>query len=747
MTDAVKRTSVKARVYKKIEMKGAAMSDYGIYIVTSNDFANLPPSIKAQSGSRTASFKVTGTNLPNVTQVEIEYYGEWKDNKKYGVQFNADSYAFIEPDSEKGIISFLSSKAFPQIGKTTAANIVAEFGKNTFEIIKSTPNRLLVVPGITPRKVGLIVNAYKKNQSYSELATFLATFGLTSDQIVRINDRFGADAVQMIKENPYIIQRIRGVGFKTCDRIGRELHTALDSFERIAGGIFETIGQSLSRTGNTCMPIGEFEEKTLKLLNEGLMKPAVSSEIFRDVARTLAREGSICFRKRAYVTTAEYDAAEKYTAEKLKRMLAREPEYPPLVVRGKIEDVCENQAFKLSETQKDAVKLALSNRVSIITGGPGTGKSTILAAIIDSFKALYPAQEIVLMSPTGKAARRMSETSHEEAFTIHSRLHIYEGNNEPEPLPQGLVVIDESSMVDTLLLEKVAKAIPENGYLLFVGDKDQLPSVGAGSVLNDMISSGVIPTARLTEIFRQKDGSSIIENAKKINEGNTDIVFNNDDFIFVEAKSEEAALEEIKKIYTREVKTYGVDNVALLTPLRKMQAGRNLRVVADGLNVVLQNMANPLASQKHCSLYGTEYRVGDRVLQWKNTEKSANGDIGEILDIGEIDLDIGIKIRWDNGNETIETRNSMANISLAYAISIHKSQGSQYDCVIIPMLSSQKCSLFRRNLLYTGVTRSKRKVFIIGDHNAVNFCIRTENAANRLTLFAERLKFQKKENQ
>ena len=735
----VKRTSVRARVYKKFELKDSALSDFGIYLVSSNDYQHLPPSIKAASSSHSAFFKVTGTNLPNVTQVEIEYYGEWKDNKKYGVQFCADSYSFIEPNTEKGIISFLSSKAFPQIGKATATNIVGEFGRDTFNIIKDAPNKLLTVPGITPRKLGLIVTAYKKNQSYSELASFLATFGLTSDQIVKINDRYGSDAVNTIRENPYIIQRIRGVGFRTCDRIGRELNVALNSYERIAGGIFETIGQALARTGDTCMRVNDFERNTLKLLNEGLKKDAVTVEMFHDVARTLARNGDIVFRKKQYVTTAEYDNAEKKTAEKLKEMLQNEPKLAPLMVRGKIEEICCKQAFTLSENQKEAVKLALTSRVSIITGGPGTGKSTILAAIIDSFRALYPNLEVVLMSPTGKAARRMSETSHEDAFTIHSKLHIFEANSEPEPLPNGLIVIDESSMVDTLLLEKVAEAISPHSFLLFIGDKDQLPSVGAGSVLNDMITSGVIPTARLTEIFRQKDGSSIIENAKKINEGNTSISFNNNDFVFVEANSEEDALEKIEVIYEKEVKTYGVDNVALLTPLRKLQAGRNLKVVADGLNVVLQNMVNPRSTQKYCSLYGTEYRVGDRVLQWKNTEMSANGDIGEILDIGETDSDIGIKIRWDNGNETIETRNSMANISLAYAISIHKSQGSQYDSVVIPMLSSQKCSLFRRNLLYTGVTRAKKKVIIVGDRKAIDSCIRTENAANRLTLFKERL--------
>ena len=739
MAEAVKRTSVRARVYKKLEMRNSALSDYGIYIVTSSDFSHLPPSVKAESSGRTAYFKVTGTNLPNITQVEIEYYGEWKDNKKYGVQFSADSYAFIEPNTDKGIISFLSSKAFPQIGKATATNIVAEFGRDTFEIIKNSPNRLLVVPGITPPNVGRIVTAYKKNQSYSELASFLATFGLSSDQIVKINERLGTDAVAMIKENPYIIQRIRGVGFRTCDRIGRELNTALNSPERIAGGIFEIIGQSLARTGNTCMPVSDFEKETLRLLNEGLTNTAVTAEMFHEEARDLARKGSIVFRKKQYVTIAEYDNAEKDTAEILKEMLANEPDIPPLVARGKIEEICNKQAFTLSEKQKDAVKLALSNRVSIITGGPGTGKSTILSAIIDSFKALYPKLDVVLMSPTGKAARRMAETSHEEASTIHSRLHIYEGVSEYEPLPNGLVVIDETSMVDTLLLEKVVKATSSNSFLLFIGDKDQLPSVGAGSVLNDMITSGVIPTAQLTEIFRQKDGSSIIENAIKINEGDTSVKFNENDFIFIEAGSEDIALKEIEAIYESEVKTYGVDNVALLTPLRRLQTGRNLKVVSDGLNTVLQNMVNPRTTQKYCILYNTEYRVGDRVLQWKNKIESANGDIGEILDIGETDSDIGIKIRWDNGNETVETRNSMDNISLAYSISIHKSQGSQYDSVIIPMLSSQKCSLFRRNLLYTGVTRAKKKVIIVGDKKAIDSCIRTENAANRLTLFKERL--------
>ena len=738
MDIGVKRTSVKGKLFRKISKN---LSDYCIYLCSTTDFAHLPPSVK-QNGMKTY-ITITGTNLPAIESVEIEYFGEWVTNKKYGIQFKADSYKFVIPTTEKGIVSFLKSKAFPGIGEKTAIAIVSAFGIKTLDTIKDSPNKLLAVPGITPSKVGTIITAYKKNEAFSNITVFLAKYGLSSDSIVRINEKYGENAVEMIEKNPYEIQEIRGIGFKTCDKIARGLNVSLDSFERVRGGILETIKAHIMQTGDTCIGVKELEESTLNLLNDGIEPSPVSQNLFRTVAKALKENGEIVFRNKSYVFLKSYDDAEMYSAKKLIELLNNDvtkASITPMRIMSVVEDYRKKSEISLTNNQAEAVTMALSNRVSIITGGPGTGKTTILSAVLSCYKELYK-KEVTLLAPTGKAARRMTETTGQNANTIHSKIGIYDSDSkyEPQTLPDGLIVVDESSMVDSLLLWKLLQAVySHNSHLLFIGDVDQLPSVSAGSVLYDMIRSNVIPVARLTEIFRQAEGGIIVKNSQAINSGSHSLEFDND-FVLMKVKDEDEALDAIKHIYKAEVDKYGVDNVALLCPLRRSQNGR-FKVVADELNEELQETINPRVTDRWCNLYNTEYRVGDRVLQWKNTALSSNGDIGEIQCISQADGDIAIKVHWDNGNDTVETRQSMADITLAYAISIHKSQGSEYKSVIIPLLKEQTCSLFKRNLIYTGTTRSKEKIIYISSGiDTINACIDRCDSLKRTTLLAERL--------
>ena len=738
MDIGVKRTSVKGKLFRKISKN---LSDYCIYLCSTTDFTHLPPSVK-QNGMKTY-ITITGTNLPAIESVEIEYFGEWVTNKKYGLQFKADSYKFVNPTTEKGIVSFLKSKAFPGIGEKTAVAIVSAFGTKTLDTIRESPNKLLTVPGITPSKVGTIITAYKKNEAFSNITVFLAKYGLSSDSIVKINEKYGEKAVEMIEDNPYEIQEIRGIGFKTCDKIARGLNVSLDSFERVRGGILETIKAHIMQSGDTCIRVNELEESTLKLLNDGIEPSPVSQDLFRTVAKALKESGEIVFRNKSYVFLKSYDEAELYSSKKLVELLNNDvtkASITPMRIMSIVEEYRKTSKIPLTNNQAEAVTMALSNRVSVITGGPGTGKTTILSAVISCYKELYK-KEVTLLAPTGKAARRMTETTGQDASTIHSKIGIYDSDSkyEPQSLPDGLIVIDESSMVDSLLLWKLLQAVYSlSSHLLFIGDVDQLPSVSAGSVLYDMIRSNVIPVARLTEIFRQAEGGIIVRNSQAINSGSHNLEFDND-FILMKANDEDEALDTIKRIYKAEVDKYGVDNVALLCPLRRSQNGR-FKVVSDELNEELQEIINPRVTDRWCTLYNTEYRVGDRVLQWKNTTLSSNGDVGEIQGISQVDGDIAIKVHWDNGNDTVETRHTMADITLAYAISIHKSQGSEYKSVIIPLLKEQTCSLFKRNLIYTATSRSREKIiYVTSGIPTINACIDRCDSLKRTTLLAERL--------
>lgn len=734
MEQEEKRTSVVARFFRRLT---SPTSDYCVFLCSTTDEKNLPVSIPKRKGR--AYITVTGSALPAVEAVDICYYGEWVTGKKYGLSFRADSYQFVEPKTQSGILAFLKSKAFPGIGAKTAKAIVDTFGDDTLEVIKETPQKLLTIEGITTSKLGNIIMAYKKNEAYNTLAVFLYPYGISGDSIARIHEKFGSEASELIKKNPYLIEEIRGIGFHTCDRLARGLNTALDSIERIKGAVFAVLHEHQQRTGDTCMEIPAWEENTLKLLNEGITPPPVSQKEFRLAVGEMRDRGEIVFHDRSYVLTRKYDEAEAMSARKLMGLLKKDVSSTEFDTVLEVNRFRKSSPIKWSDRQIDAILMALSYRVSIITGGPGTGKTSILTAIIECYRNLFH-KEVILLAPTGKAARRMTEATGYKAATIHSRIGIYETEKDQTPkiLPSGLVVVDESSMLDTLVLYELLKAIPErDAHLLFIGDIDQLPSVGAGSVLHDMIASGAIPVAKLTEIFRQDKESSIIPNAYAINSGSTDLHFGKD-FTFVPASSEEEALEVIKKAYKEEADCFGTEQVALLSPLRRNQGGR-FSVVADELNKELQEVMNPRRAGCFCILNGTEYRCGDRVMQWKNSAESANGDTGVITAIGEKNGDTVVEITWDNQNKTVESRLSMADISLAYAISVHKSQGSQYNSVIIPLLSAQNGPIFRRNLLYTGVTRAKSKVILVGDVEALNRCILMEDAAKRKTLFRERI--------
>jgi len=708
-------------------------------IYSSNDFDNMPPEVRKVNRSGNAVVKVIGQSLPRLADWTIRFEGEWKHSKGYGYTFFASRYELLTPSTLKGITRFLASKTFPGVGIKTAESIVKEFKAETLDVIEKTPNLLLRVPGINIDKAAIIAECYQKNIAYSKLCSYLATYSISGNAASSVYE--SEMSLEDIKANPYVLLDVKGIGFSTCEKIARTEGVSLDSFARIEGAARNVLTSDSEYAGNMFMLYEDFEQKALQLLNSQLDPAPVSLDRFRDCIRSLSKDGKIVFRGGKCIFLKEYDDAENDSAQMIARLLDQN-NMLGLSVKGVsqcLDDYCRSSDIRFTENQKNAVLRSLMTRLSIITGGPGTGKTTILKAIIAVFRRLHPNDAITLLAPTGKAARRMTETSGCPAHTIHSELQIYEDmSSSGIMISPGLVVVDETSMLDNLILAKLLRAInPRSSQLIFIGDVNQLPSVGPGLVLKEMIGSGVIPKSELVEIFRQKDKASIIDNAYKVNHSQTDLICD-ESFQIVSVSDEDEAVRKIEEIYAEETDRWGIDNVALLSPLRRTQ--NRFICVSDSLNQILQNQVIP-SSNASVTFNGREFRIGDRVLQWKNTKTSANGDVGTITDIIQTDDGVFVKVKWENGNESEENRETMADISLAYSISIHKSQGSEYQCVIIPLISSQICSLFQKKLLYTGLTRSKSRIVIVSDGSrALDYCITHNGDQARKTLLSRRIK-------
>ena len=719
--------------------------EFAINLYLSRDTANLPDDIKPGKNGRTF-IKVSGTNIPTTESIPVKFYGSWEVNK-YGQEFKALSFEYVKPETKNGLIAFLSSDVFPGIGPRTAERIVTRFGEDSLQVLRDDPDSLLEVPGITAEKLEVIKSAYAVSRSYAELAVFLGNCGIEGKTIFKINEelspialRNNTSARKMIEANPYILMDISGVSFSVCDKIAISLGSSLDCAQRIEAVIMDVLSSQTSVTGGMYVHINTLKAETYSRLNRAFAKPVVTAEQIAHEIDHLREIGDIVIRSKAAVYKKSFDEAEYKTSQNIVSML-KLPFSTAQDVEPVVEDYCRSSRIRPSEKQKQAIIKCLKNRVSIITGGPGTGKTTIIKGVIACYAKMNPLSSVTCMAPTGKAARRMSEATGRPATTIHKRLRLYDPENavqQLERIEEGLVLVDEVSMVDNFLASKLMAAIDKSRcQLVLIGDRDQLPSVGPGAFLQEAIESGVIPCTRLTEIFRQKDGGSIIENAIKVNLGKENLNYT-DDFQFVEAKDEDDALEKISEIFVKECKTWGIENVALLTPRRTVKG--DVKCVADALNPILQKLVNPDAKAA-VTFHNTEYCSGDRVMQWKNGDLSSNGDVGVITSIHKNDDgDNVVDIEWENGNTETCDRKAMETIGLAYAMSVHKSQGSEYSCVIIPVLWSQRCPLFKRNLLYTGITRAKSRVILVGDTKSIQYMVHSIDEG-RHSLLSKRLEY------
>ena len=664
--------------------------------------------------------------------------GSWENHKIYGRQFSIHEFMPVEPTSEEGMVRYLSSEVFKGIGKKTAERIVKKFGNNTFKIIDSSPKLLSKVKGVGKKQQKSLLEAWDDQRGLQDVMTFLRGIGISHAYAQRIFAKTGLNSIPLIKANPYQLTDIPGIGFLTADGIARNLGFDKNSPHRADAGLLYMLEQQ-ALNGHTCFPRKDLLEKTVQELNiDSSMLESSIRQLLEDrllnsekIEDASGIEQELVYRPRFY-------KAERRVAENIFRILNSEAY---TVYEGEFYLIEEQElkvGLKLDPAQREAVEAALQHKVLIITGGPGTGKTTIVRFILGLMRTRIPA--IALAAPTGRAAKRITETTGAAASTIHRLLEASKigfQRDRENPLEQELLILDETSMIDTLLMDSLLEAIPSASRLILVGDVDQLPSVGAGAVLSDLIESRSIPVVRLDHIFRQAADSFITVNAHKVRRGempdfsrsNRQTEDDNQllDFYFIKESNPEKIVEKILLMSTERIpQRFELDpmmDIQVLTPMHRGVTG------AIHLNRKLQDVINPGAK-------GLEYReqwfrIGDKVMQQQNDYEKLvfNGDLGRIVNCDpktkELHVQFDQQIVHYQGIE-------IDQLSLAYAITVHKSQGSEYSAVIVP-LTTHHYMMLQRNLLYTAITRGKQLVVLIGTDAAIKKAVENEGSTRRFT--------------
>ena len=660
--------------------------------------------------------------------------GEWVNDRTFGPQFRSRFLKATAPTSTEGIERYLGSGMIRGIGPVYAKKLVRAFGDHVFDIIETDPERLREIDGIGPVRAERITAAWAEQKAVREIMMFLHGHGVGTARAVRIFKTYGADAVQVMSENPYRLARdIRGIGFKTADAIAMRLGIEKTAMIRIRAGVAHALTEAMD-DGHCGLPAAELLPLAAGILEapEDLVRTAIDEELAAGSV-VADRVGDTPF-----VFLAGLHRAEHGIAGRLCRIAAGTLPWPRIDPDKALPWIEQHTGLTLAKSQSAAIRLALSSKVLVITGGPGVGKTTIVNAILRILAA--KGASLLLCAPTGRAARRMTETSGFEARTIHRLLEVdpMSGGfrrDADNPVDCHLLVVDEASMVDVLLMHALLKAVPDHAALLIVGDIDQLPSVGPGQVLADIIASGAIPVVRLTEVFRQAAMSRIIVNAHRINEGITpdlDKPGGESDFYFVPADDPETAvLRIVELVRTRIPRRFGLDPIRDIQVLCPMNRGG---VGARSLNIELQSALNP-AGERKVERFGWTFAPGDKVMQIENDydKEVYNGDIGRIDDV---DPDVGeITARFDDRVVTYGFGELDALVP-AYATTIHKSQGSEYPAVVIPLMT-QHYVMLQRNLLYTGVTRGRHLVVLVGQRKAVAIAVKAASGRRRWSKLRE----------
>lgn len=684
-------------------------------------------------------FTVVGYDLPRTDAVELELEGEWV-NGKYGYQMQVEQWNEIVPKTKDGVLGYLSSGLIKGIGEKTAAEIVARFGTDTLDILERHPEKLLEIRGITENKLEDIKTSYTENRMLKDLMALLAPFKLTPKTALKIYQHFGPSSLEILRNNPFELCQISGFGFKRVDAIVRKTNSNLHDPMRIKGAVYCTLDDARGKQGHLFMERESLSASAVKLLNDKVPVPElrVKKEEVEEEIQDMILKGAIVCAKDDIYKPAVFEQEDE-TARQIALRLLEQPATEN--ISAVLEKVKKQLGISLSGKQEAAVREAFCHNLSIITGSPGTGKTTVLKTILEVYRILYPKNGIMLMAPTGRASRRMAEsTGFQDAKTMHSGLGLFSGEEEAGQdtntggsLSADLVIVDEFSMVDMWLAKQFFTKAKRGCRIVLVGDADQLPSVGAGNVFKDLIQCGLIPVTVLDEIFRQSKDSLIAYNAKFINAGNTKLYYGND-FTFLPGQSQEEVADVIIEQYCREIAEHGIENVQILSPFREEGA-----VSADKLNACIREVVNPFQSaEDEIHLGAKTFRVGDRIMQTKNTDKVSNGDLGFICYIRDtpegrrIGMDFGENRKMEYGME------DMVNLDLAYAATIHKAMGSEYEIVLMPLVKAHLIMMYR-NLLYTGITRAKRKVILVGEKSVLFAAIHRNEISRRNTRLGERI--------
>jgi exodeoxyribonuclease V alpha subunit len=663
--------------------------------------------------------------------------GEWSNDRTHGLQFRARFLKTSAPSSIEGIERYLGSGMIRGIGPIYARRMVRQFGKDVFDIIEAEPRRLREVEGIGPKRAAKITAAWADQKVIREIMVFLHEHGVGTARAVRIFKTYGTDAVQVMSENPYRLARdIRGIGFRTADVIAEKLGIEKIAMIRVRAGISFALSEATG-DGHCGLPTTELVALAEELLE--VPAPLIGDALDLELVEGTVIKDSV--RDTACVFLSGLYHAEKGIAERVHLLMAGPVPWPEIDPAKALPWIERQTALSLAESQAGAIRLALRSKLLVITGGPGVGKTTIVSSILRILAAKDA--RILLCAPTGRAAKRMSEATGREARTIHRLLEFDPKafafkRNEELPLDCDLLVVDEASMVDVSLMQSLLRAVPNHAALLIVGDIDQLPSVGPGQVLADIIGSGSVPTVRLTEVFRQAAQSRIILNAHHINQGRMLELGKPDahtDFYFVPAADPEQAVTRIIELVQNRIpRRFALDPIRDIQVLCPMNRGG---VGARSLNIELQAALNPLTEAK-VERFGWTFAVGDKVMQIENDydKEVYNGDIGYVE---KVDLEEGELAATFDGRSVTYAFGELDAVVPAYAATIHKSQGSEYPAVVIPVLT-QHYAMLQRNLLYTGVTRGKKLVVLVGQRKAVAIAIKNVSGRRRWSKLEEWLR-------
>lgn len=671
--------------------------------------------------------------------------GNWVNHSDYGTQFRVEEYQITVPATLNGIEKYLGSGLIKGIGPKTAKKLVKHFKLETLNIIEFAPHRLTEIDGIGEKKAEAISAAFAEQKDIQQVMMFLQSNGVSPTYAVKIFKEYKEKTIEYIKQNPYrMADEIFGIGFKTADKIAQKLGIETTSIHRITAGVRYVLGQ-YSNDGHTYVTFDELVEKASGVLE---VTPELAK---KGITELLNKEQAFCQdfpdgEKAVYL--APFYFAERGSADRIFKLESVPYKKFDIDINKEIHALEKESGVKLSRGQKEALEKVLKNAVLVITGGPGTGKTTTIKSIIKLLEKQK--QKIVLAAPTGRAARRMAEATGREAKTIHRLLEygFTEGGgmtfqkNEDNPIDADVVIVDEVSMVDLLLFYNLLKAIQYGTRLILVGDIDQLPSVGAGNVLKDIINSGVTETVRLTEIFRQARESMIVVNAHNINNGKFPYLNNRDgDFFMIEKQDPEEVLQTILDLCSKRLPRYGpfnpIQDIQVLTPMKRTIIGVN------NLNSQLQNILNPPNPAKEEKRYGAViFREGDKVMQIKNnyTKEVFNGDIGTILKIDNEEGEVIVRFPDVTGERDIVYETAeLEELTLSYAVSVHKSQGSEYPVVVMP-ITTQHYLMLQRNLLYTAITRAKKLVVLVGTKKALAIAVKNNKVNKRYSRLADRIR-------